>query len=79
MKLILASKSPRRKEILEDYSYDVIVEPSNINEDEIKNGDVRELVKDISKRKALAIAEKHKDEIIISNYNLPKQQYRKDS
>ena len=44
MKIILASKSPRRKKILENHGYDIIVDISNIDENSVKKQDVKEYV-----------------------------------
>ena len=37
MKIILASKSGVRKEILDKNNIDCLVEPSNVDEDQVKN------------------------------------------
>tara|TARA_Y100000310_G_scaffold187875_1_gene187856 strand:+ start:2290 stop:2853 length:564 start_codon:yes stop_codon:yes gene_type:complete len=66
MKIVLASKSPRRKEILEEQGYDVVVDVSNVDEDLIKKKDVKELVMELAKLKAEAVKERHKDDIIIA-------------
>lgn len=65
MKLILASNSRTRKEVLDKVglSYDVI--PSDIEENSDKT-DPKEYVMDLSKQKADAVAKKIKDGVIIS-------------
>ena len=37
MKIILASKSGVRKNILEKYGFELIVSPSNVDEDQVKD------------------------------------------
>lgn len=65
MKLILASNSRTRKEVLDKVGliYDVI--PSNIEEHSDKN-DPKEYVMDLSKQKAEAIAKDLKEGVILS-------------
>ena len=66
MKIILASKSPRRREILENLGYDFEVITAQTDE----NSDITspsELVMELAKRKAKAVASSHKaDEIIVA-------------
>lgn len=65
MKLILASKSPRRREILKNLGYDFEVITADTNENsDIKNPS--ELVTELSKRKALAVAEAVKKSFVDS-------------
>ena len=68
MKFILASKSPRRKEILENLGYDfeIIVAQTDENSD-IK--DPEKLVTELAKRKALAVKESQgkTDKIILAS------------
>lgn len=66
MRIILASKSPRRKEILEEHGYEVVVNESRVNEESIQKEDVKELVVELAKLKAQAVAKKHKDSIIVA-------------
>ncbi|MFH0979125.1 MAG: Maf family protein [Candidatus Woesearchaeota archaeon] len=66
MKLVLASKSPRRKEILERLGYEFIVDASNFEESEIREHDVKRLVMQIARGKAEKAAAKHKDSVIIA-------------
>lgn len=66
MNIILASKSPRRVEILKNIGAEFEIIPANADEsveDGIKPSDA---VMEISKRKALCILEKHNDSFIIS-------------
>jgi septum formation protein len=66
MKIILASKSPRRKVILEHYGYDVVVDVSNVDEDKTKHTDVKKLVMDLAEQKAKAVLPKHKNSIVVA-------------
>ena len=61
MKIILASNSPRRKELLHQIidTFDVI--KSDFNEDDIKEKNPEELVKMLSLKKAEAVFDKFKD------------------
>lgn len=65
-KIILASKSPRRAEILKMIKVDFKVAPSNITEEIDKNIDQNETAIDISKAKAEAISNKYPKDLIIS-------------
>lgn len=65
-RIILASASPRRKELLEKIGLKFKVEPSDY-EEEIKSGlEPHELVRQISIKKAKLVAARHKDAIIIA-------------
>lgn len=65
MKLILASKSLRRIEVLTKFGYDFITDVSNADESLIQKEDVKELVMSLAKLKAETVAKKHSDSIII--------------
>lgn len=66
MKFILASASPRRRELLSRIVKDFEVFASNYNEKEIKfHGDCAEYVINIAKGKALIVTDKFHDERII--------------
>ena len=65
MKIILASKSPRRKEILEMAGYSFEVKVSNADENVIAD-DIKEMSLMISKRKCDAVYNENQDAIIIS-------------
>lgn len=68
MKIILASKSPRRKEILETMGVDFVIDVADADESVGRELSPVEAVCEISKRKAKAVAERHENEdcIIIS-------------
>ncbi len=63
-KIILASGSPRRKELLQQIQIEPIVEPSGADEaSDIEKPDA--FVKELSRRKCLDIADKHADGVIL--------------
>lgn len=64
-KIILASGSPRRKEILGLLGLDFEVAESLYDEDLIKTDDPVELVEELALQKALIVAERYPDAIII--------------
>jgi len=63
--VILASKSPRRENILKQIGIDFEIIPSNICEDNNFNLGPRKFVQYWSKKKAKVIAKRNKDKIII--------------
>ena len=65
-KIILASASPRRKELLEKIGLKFEVEPSNYAEDMRSRLSPGELAKSISLEKAKVVASKHKNAIVIA-------------
>lgn len=64
-RIILASGSPRRKEILELLGLTFEVADSMFNEEIIETDDPVELVEELALQKALAVAERYPDAIII--------------
>lgn len=82
MEIILASNSPRRKEILESLGYKFRVAPTDIDENINLKGE--KLVCELAKRKALRIYDYNKDSIVIGSdtivyynnkvYNKPKSE-----
>lgn len=62
--LILASGSPRRKEILDAMGLSYIVDVSDA--DESFSSDPKSMVLELSRRKAVAVAQKHEDSIILA-------------
>jgi len=65
-RIILASASPRRRELLEKIGLGFEVEPGAYVEEVRSNLDPRELAKAISRGKALAVASKHQNAIVIA-------------
>ena len=65
--LILGSNSPRRKEILNFFSYPFTQADSGFNEDEvIFHGDPAAFAIETAKQKALCLVEKHPDSVILT-------------
>ena len=62
--LILASGSPRRKEILDTMGLSYIVDVSDV--DEAYTADPESMVLELSRRKAEAVAAKHENSIILA-------------
>ena len=65
-RIILASASPRRRELLEKIGLKFEVEPSNYAEDMRSRLSPDELAKSISLEKAKVVASKHKNAIVIA-------------
>ena len=65
MRFVLASASPRRREILTRLGYDFTVHCSNAPEDDVK-GDIGAVVRTLAERKALWVADEEKDALIIA-------------
>ena len=71
MKIILASKSGVRKEILERNNFDCHVVPSNVDEDQVKDsllavGATPMLIsKNLAELKSIKISNKHPDELVL--------------
>ena len=64
-KIILASKSPRRKRILEQIGLNFIIHPSNVHEHSNLDINPKNFAKYWSKKKAKSIASEFKDSLII--------------
>ena len=64
-KVILASSSPRRRELLEAAGFLFTVDPANIPEDMMGRHSAPELVKKLALEKAAAVAVRHPGAIII--------------
>ncbi len=64
MKVILASKSPRRRELLAQIGLDFIIDPA-FGEENIVSSDPREVVKELSAQKAEEIAQKNHEEALV--------------
>ncbi len=67
MKLVLASSSPRRKELLKYISNDFIVSVSQVNEIYDKNLLPHEIVLTLSKQKAEAVSKDYPNHIVIGS------------
>ena len=65
-KIILASQSPRRKDLLSQIGLKFEVDPSNYQEDMSLKMDPKELAEYLSLGKAKDVAQRHKDSIIIA-------------
>lgn len=65
IKMILASKSPRRKEILETQGFNFRIVVPNIDESSDKAGVVEQII-DIAQKKAAAVAELNRDEYVVA-------------
>ena len=64
--IVLASKSPRRQQLMHNITDDFIVDVSDIDESTSLNMSPIEAVQDIAKRKGLDIVKKHPGQIVIS-------------
>ena len=65
MKIVLASGSPRRRELLTQAGIEYTVDPADI--DEVTSETLpAKVVEDLSRQKALAVAKKHKGEIVLA-------------
>ncbi|MBU3934863.1 septum formation inhibitor Maf [Patescibacteria group bacterium] len=64
--IILASQSPRRKQLLEQIGLEFEIDPSNYEEDMTLKMEPKKLAEFLSLGKAKDVAERHKDTIIIS-------------
>ena len=64
-KIVLASRSPRRKRLLEQIGLEIEICESNFNEDSVKIADPIELAKFLALKKAEAVAARFDDAIII--------------
>jgi septum formation protein len=64
-KIVLASSSPTRKRILDDLGIQFQVDPSNYEEDMTLPMPPKELVMHLSKGKAMEVARKHEDALVI--------------
>ena len=66
MKIILASTSPRRKELLEREGIDFIVDASSITEYLDSSLEIEERLKKLAYDKGISIHEKYPDDVVIS-------------
>lgn len=66
MKIILASTSPRRKELLEREGIDFIIDASSITEYLDSSLEIEERLKKLAYDKGVSIHEKYPDDVVIS-------------
>lgn len=66
MKIVLASSSPRRKDLMKEISSDFVIDVSNVDESVDSTLSPIEAVKTIALRKGEAVRNRHKDNIVIS-------------
>lgn len=66
MRLILASQSPRRKQILEKHGHQVVVDVSNFDESTVQLEDPTELVMMLAQRKGETVEARHQNEVIVA-------------
>jgi len=71
MKIILASKSAIRKEILEKNNFECVVVPSNVDEDQVKDSLLAAganpmlISKNLAELKSIKISNKHQNQIVL--------------
>ena len=63
---VLASQSPRRKELMKKISSSFLIDPSNVSEDSPKGNTPVEIVKYLAYIKGKEVKTRHKDDFIIS-------------
>jgi len=66
-KIILASKSPRRKEILESLNIPFEIEPADIDENINENNNLEKEIEKLAYQKAKHVFDKHQDAIVIGS------------
>ncbi len=64
-KLVLASSSPRRKELLSTLGFDFEVISADVDEDISAYDDLEEAISDLSFKKAYAVFKDHKDKVVL--------------
>ncbi len=64
--IVLASQSPRRKEILEKINLPFLVDAADVNEEINFKNDIREELKKIAFKKANTVAKRHRGKIILA-------------
>lgn len=65
-RIVLASQSPRRKELLEQVGLEFTVQSADVDETALADEQVDAYVLRVAKAKALAIAEQHPDALVIA-------------
>jgi nucleoside triphosphate pyrophosphatase len=66
MRLILASASPRRTDLLRQAGYDFEVEPADVDESELAGEDPRAYVVRVAALKARTVAASHPDDLVLA-------------
>lgn len=66
-KIILASQSPRRKELLEKCGYPFLIDVADIDETIHTENDLKEEIRLLSIRKAKEVLKRHEDAIVIGS------------
>ena len=85
LKVILASKSKVRKDILNNNNIQCLVEPANIDEDAVKNSLIKEgatpevISKNLAELKANKISQKKNGEIVIGADSVDRKSTRLNS
>ena len=67
MNIVLASKSPRRKELLEKCCEDFICDPADIDESMNENNDLCLEIQNLSYRKANEVLQRHQEALVIGS------------
>ena len=71
MKIVLASKSGVRKQILDKYGFQTIVSPSNVDEDQVKESllhkgaDPEIISKNLAELKSIKVSVKNPDLLVL--------------
>lgn len=71
MKIILASKSGVRKKILNNHNFETVVEPSNVDEDQVKDAllekgaDPEIISKNLAELKSIKVSMKNPDQLVL--------------
>jgi septum formation protein len=76
MKLILASSSSNRQELLKIAGFDFIVDPANINEEVYQDPDPQRRAQEIALNKARAIKTKHPNSLILAGDTIAVYRHR---
>jgi len=64
--IILASKSPRRHQLLEMLGIQHVIDPAEIDEDQLPGENAEEMAVRLSREKARTVAQRHPEEIVLS-------------
>ena len=65
MRIVLASRSPRRSTLLRDAGYDIEVSPADIDEHQFRNESPRTYVSRLAADKATTVAQRYPEQIVI--------------